>query len=315
MQVANCTTPAQYFHVLRRQMHRPFRKPLVVMTPKSLLRHSRAVSAIEDFTDGAFRTVMPDPDAPDPAGVHRLLLCSGKIFYALQQARAERGWGGIAIVRVEQLYPFPAAELRLAVAAYPGATDVRWVQEEPQNQGAWSSVFWRIEQLLGGRVLRYVGRSEAASPATGSHKAHQSEEEAILETALKRPRRSTPVGSGDDDGGSISSGGDASGGGSHQGSASDVAAPGSPGAAAAGPRTGAADGGDARTGLPDGVETRNSGVDGDDMRTSAAHRDDPRIGPAGGADTRAGAADVDDTQSAAADGARTASAAGDPSGA
>jgi len=188
MQVVNCTTPAQYFHVLRRQMHRSFRKPLVIMTPKSLLRHTRAVSAIGDFTDGGFRPVLPDPDAPDGAGVQRLLLCSGKIFYALSHARAERGWGGIAIARIEELYPFPEKELRAVIASYPEAADVRWVQEEPRNQGAWSFVSPRIEQLLGDRALRYVGRLEAASPATGSHKGHQDEEQCILEHALKRPR-------------------------------------------------------------------------------------------------------------------------------
>jgi len=160
----------------------------VIMTPKSLLRHTRAVSAIGDFTDGGFRPVLPDPDAPDGAGVQRLLLCSGKIFYALSHARAERGWGGIAIARIEELYPFPEKELRAVIASYPEAADVRWVQEEPRNQGAWSFVSPRIEQLLGDRALRYVGRLEAASPATGSHKVHQDEEQCILEHALKRPR-------------------------------------------------------------------------------------------------------------------------------
>src|SRR5581483_10895563 len=119
MQVVNCTTPAQFFHVLRRQMHRPFRKPLIVMSPKSLLRHKRAVSRLADFTDGAFQPVLADPRPLEPDTVRRVLLCSGKIFYSLDLGREERDWGGIAIIRLEQLYPFPAAELAEALHRYP----------------------------------------------------------------------------------------------------------------------------------------------------------------------------------------------------
>ena len=188
MQVVNCSTPAQFFHVLRRQMNRPFRKPLVVMSPKSLLRHRRAVSRLDDFTDGAFQPVLGDPRPLEAEAVRRVLLCSGKVFYSLDQGREERDWEGIAILRLEQLYPFPAAELTDALRRYPRATDFCWVQEEPANQGAWSSVRGRIDELLGGRRLRYIGRAEAASPATGSYKIHESEEQAIVEQALKRPR-------------------------------------------------------------------------------------------------------------------------------
>ncbi len=185
MQVVNATTPAQFFHVLRRQIHRPFRKPLVLMTPKSLLRHPEAVSRLTDFADGAFQLVLVDPRAPDPAGVRRVLLGSGKIFYALDAARQERRRDGVAIVRVEQLYPFPAAELAAALGAYRRLADVCWVQEEPANQGGWTFVRPRIEALLAGRAsLRYIGRDEAASPATGSHERHRAEEQAILEQAL-----------------------------------------------------------------------------------------------------------------------------------
>jgi 2-oxoglutarate dehydrogenase E1 component len=192
MQVVNCSTPAQFFHVLRRQMHRPFRKPLIVMTPKSLLRHRRAVSRLEDFTQGAFQPVLGDPRPLEPETVRRVLLCSGKLFYALEEGREERDWDGIAIVRLEQLYPFPAADLAEVLHRYPQAVDYGWAQEEPANQGAWSFARWRIQELLGGRRLRYIGRAEAASPATGSYKIHESEEQAIVERALKRPRAERP---------------------------------------------------------------------------------------------------------------------------
>jgi 2-oxoglutarate dehydrogenase E1 component len=192
MQVVNCSTPAQLFHALRRQMHRPFRKPLIVMSPKSLLRHRRAVSRLDDFTDGDFQLVLRDPRSQEPEAVRRVLLCSGKIFYGLDQGREERDWDGIAIIRLEQLYPFPATELADALRPYSRATDFAWVQEEPANQGAWSFVRGRIEAVLGGRRLRYVGRDEAASPATGSYKIHESEEQALVERALKRPRAERP---------------------------------------------------------------------------------------------------------------------------
>jgi 2-oxoglutarate dehydrogenase E1 component len=189
MQVVNCTTPAQFFHVLRRQMHRPFRKPLIVMSPKSLLRHTRAVSSLADFTEGGFRPVLDDPRPLDPAAAARVLFCAGKIYYALDVARDERDWANVAIVRVEQLYPWPSAEVTEALRRYPEATEFCWVQEEPANQGAWDFVEWRLGRLLGnGRRLRYIGRKEAASPATGSHKNHQAEEDAIVEAALRRPR-------------------------------------------------------------------------------------------------------------------------------
>jgi 2-oxoglutarate dehydrogenase E1 component len=197
MQVVNCSTPAQLFHALRRQMHRPFRKPLIVMSPKSLLRHRRAVSRLDDFATGAFQPVLGDPRPQEADGVRRVLLCSGKIFYGLDQGREERDWDGIAIIRLEQLYPFPAAELAAALRGYPRATDFAWAQEEPANQGAWSFGRGRIEALLDGRRLRYIGRAEAASPATGSYKIHESEEQALVEQALKRPRAGRPARTGE----------------------------------------------------------------------------------------------------------------------
>ena len=189
MQVVNCTTPAQFFHVLRRQMHRPFRKPLIVMSPKSLLRHARAVSSLSDLTDGAFRTVLDDPRVSDPTAVERVLMCTGRIYYALDVGREERARDNIAIVRLEQLYPFPETELTGILKGYPHASEFCWVQEEPANQGARDFLELRIERLLPARRrLAYVGRPEAASPATGSHKIHQTEENDIVEAALRRPR-------------------------------------------------------------------------------------------------------------------------------
>ncbi len=189
MQVVNLTTPAQLFHALRRQIHRPFRKPLVVMSPKSLLRHPRAVSTLADLAEQTFQTVFADPAAPNPSGVQRVLMCSGKIFYALDNERHERERDDVAIVRVEQLYPFPATELGALVRGYPNATEIRWVQDEPKNQGSWQFVAPLLRAMLGGDGnLGYVGRDEAASPATGSYKIHQGEESAILDEALKRPR-------------------------------------------------------------------------------------------------------------------------------
>ena len=166
-------------------MHRPFRKPLIVMSPKSLLRHPRAVSTLADLADGKFQSVIGD--SVSPGAVQRLLLCSGKIYYALEKERSERDRSDVAIVRVEQLYPFPATELGEMLRRYSSATQIRWVQEEPRNQGAWEFVAPRL-RALDSRDIGYVGREEAASPATGSYKIHQAEEAAILDEALRRPR-------------------------------------------------------------------------------------------------------------------------------
>jgi 2-oxoglutarate dehydrogenase E1 component len=196
MQVCNLTTPAQLFHAIRRQMHRSFRKPLVVMSPKSLLRHKLAVSRLGDFTHGAFRPVIDDIacDGAVEAGVTlvrdrvtRVLLCSGKVYYDLLAARCEQTRDDVAIVRLEQLYPFPAPELREVLDTYPSTADVWWVQEEPQNMGAWDFVYRRLRDLLpAGGEPRYVGREEAASPATGSYKIHQSEQVELVTRALSR---------------------------------------------------------------------------------------------------------------------------------
>jgi 2-oxoglutarate dehydrogenase E1 component len=181
MQVIVPSTPAQLFHALRRQIHRRFRKPLVVMYPKSLLRHPASTSTLADLAEGAFRLVLDDPRAGDPARVRRVLLTSGKVFYTLDAARERRE--DVALVRLEQLYPFPETEVREALARYPQARDVRWVQEEPANQGGWSFVRPRLTALLG-REPAYVGRQAAASPATGNYTVHQEEERAIVQGAL-----------------------------------------------------------------------------------------------------------------------------------
>jgi 2-oxoglutarate dehydrogenase E1 component len=185
-QVCNLTTPAQYFHALRRQMRRNFRKPLVLMSPKSLLRHKLAVSDLAAFTGGAFQTVLPDPAALDAAAVRRVLLCSGKVFYDLVVAREQRDVTDVAIIRVEQLYPFPGEEIAAALAPFTAASEVCWVQEEPWNMGAWHFIHQRLRPLIGERPLRYVGRDEAASPATGSYKIHQAEQAEIVEQALRK---------------------------------------------------------------------------------------------------------------------------------
>ncbi len=200
LQVCNLTTPAQYFHALRRQMHRSFRKPLIIMSPKSLLRHKLAVSSARDLTHDLFRPVFDDvavagaPEAGvriDPARATRIVLCSGKVYYTLLDGRREREFDTTAIVRVEQLYPFPQRELEAIFAAYPQARQVYWVQEEPWNMGAWHFMYHRLRRILpASRALSYVGRPEAASPATGSYKLHQAEEADLINRAFARERPS-----------------------------------------------------------------------------------------------------------------------------
>jgi 2-oxoglutarate dehydrogenase E1 component len=185
MQVCNVTTPAQLFHALRRQLHRKFRKPLVLMSPKSLLRHKLAVSPVREFTSESFRTVIDDVMVQDPSSVRGVLLVSGKFFYALQEARAAQKSTSVAIVRVEQLYPFPHAELEAIFARYREARDIRWVQEEPANMGAWRSTRHRIEAILPqGAVLSVVARKASPTPATGYYPMHVDQERVLLERAL-----------------------------------------------------------------------------------------------------------------------------------
>ncbi|HEX8484833.1 2-oxoglutarate dehydrogenase E1 component [Sphingomonas sp.] len=190
MQVANCTTPANYFHLLRRQMHRNFRKPLIVMTPKSLLRHKLAVSQAADFQgDSHFKRILSDTNGAADAETKRLVLCTGKVAYDLIEARDAAGDTGTQIVRIEQLYPFPGEPLAKRVARMPALEEVVWAQEEPKNQGYWFFVEPLIEEALaaaGGacKRARYAGRSASASPATGLMKRHQAEQGALVADAL-----------------------------------------------------------------------------------------------------------------------------------
>jgi 2-oxoglutarate dehydrogenase E1 component len=191
MQVCNCTTPAQYFHLLRRQMYgghdrRGVRKPMMIFTPKSLLRHPRAVSSLHDFSGGGFTEIIGETGEQDPARVSRVILCSGKLYYDLLAAREERTAGHVTLVRVEQLYPFAAQQAVDILARYPATAEVIWAQEEPRNMGAWRFIEDHVQPLLNAtsRELRYVGRPESASPATGSGKRHQQEQAEIVNDAL-----------------------------------------------------------------------------------------------------------------------------------
>lgn len=183
VQIANLTTPAQIFHALRRQIKRPFRKPLIVMSPKSLLRHPRAISSLEELASGTFQEVIPDSLLKDPKKVETLALCSGKIYYELLEEREKLKSERTALVRVEQLYPTPAKQIAAAIRSYPNLKSVVWVQEEPKNMGAYQFMYFKLSEMflkegLTRLALHYVGRGERSSPATGSiyrHKAEQAE--------------------------------------------------------------------------------------------------------------------------------------------
>jgi 2-oxoglutarate dehydrogenase E1 component len=188
MTVAMPSTPASYFHLLRWQVHSELHRPLVVFTPKSMLRNKAAVSATADFTSGYFRAVIPD-ETVDPAGVRVVILCSGKVYWDLLAERTNRGATDVAIVRVERLYPIPVKTLPLALAAYPASAEVRWVQEEPANQGAWPfialNLIDHLDLVLGAAPdnadrLRRVSRPASSSPAVGSAKRHQAQQEQLV---------------------------------------------------------------------------------------------------------------------------------------
>jgi len=198
MQVANCTTPANYFHILRRQMHRSFRKPLILMTPKSLLRHKRAVSRLDELTDGStfHRLLYDDAEMlPEQAiklaaeeKVRRVVLCSGKVYFDLYEEREKRGIDDVYLLRVEQLYPFPLKAMGDLLARFPAA-EVVWCQEEPQNMGAWTFVEPRLYAVLDGldadkRRVRYAGREASASTATGLMSKHTAQRDQFIEEAL-----------------------------------------------------------------------------------------------------------------------------------
>jgi len=185
IQVAVPTTPAQMFHLLRRQMHRPFRKPLIIMTPKSLLRHRLATSELEDLTDGSFRLLIPEIDDIPKASVKRVVLCTGKVYYDLLQERRDRGITDIAIIRIEQLYPFPYEELKAELKQYEHVPQVVWCQEEPKNQGAWFVSKSRLLSCLQGeQTLHYVGRDAFAAPSTGYLGLHKQQQAQLVDEAL-----------------------------------------------------------------------------------------------------------------------------------
>ncbi|MEY3481262.1 MAG: 2-oxoglutarate dehydrogenase component [Verrucomicrobiota bacterium] len=184
MQICNLTTPAQYFHALRRQIHRDYRKPLAIMTPKSLLRHPLAVSKASDFTDGRFYAIMADPLPDDTAPVTRMILCSGKVYYDLKAEQEKRGATDATILRVEQLYPLHVEKIKRIAQLCPNLKRVVWCQEEPQNMGAWFFMQPRLRELLG-RNISYAGRPESPSPAVGSLAVHRLQQAELVSRAFE----------------------------------------------------------------------------------------------------------------------------------
>ena len=185
MRVCNVTTPAQYFHVLRRQMRDGKASPLVLFTPKSLLRFPASFSKLDELASGSFQAYLDDAEVSDKSSVERVLLSAGKIHYDLKQARQERKMTGAALLRLEQFYPFPTEGLGQLLASYRSAREVVWVQEEPRNMGGWSFVEDRLRALLpNGAAVRYAGRAESASPATGNANVHKRELAELLESAF-----------------------------------------------------------------------------------------------------------------------------------
>jgi len=188
MQVCVPTTPAQMFHMLRRQMLRACRKPLVVMTPKSLLRHKLAVSSLDDLATGRFQLVIPDSTAAAPARVKRVVLCSGKVYFDLIEDAAKRKANDVAIVRVEQLYPFPRTELKGELDRFPAAREIIWCQEEPMNQGAWYQIKHHLQAVTSSKqIVAYAGRTRSPAPACGHMARHLAEQAALVEQALVSP--------------------------------------------------------------------------------------------------------------------------------
>jgi 2-oxoglutarate dehydrogenase E1 component len=188
MQICQPSSASQIFHLLRRQMVRQFRKPLIILTPKSLLRAKDATSPLSEFTKGEFKTVNPDPETSIVASkVKRVIICSGKVYYDLARKRAEKGADDVAILRIAQLYPFPHKAFAAEIKKYPNATDVVWCQDEPQNQGAWFFIQHQIhENMLEGQRLGYAGRAASASPAVGYAHLHQEQQKALIEQAYAK---------------------------------------------------------------------------------------------------------------------------------
>ena len=184
MTVANATTSAQFFHLLRRQVHVGNVRPLVVFTPKSGLRARWSRSSVDELVSGTFREVLDDPAELDTGSVRRVVIASGKAAFDAIGARDESGLTDIAVVRIEQLYPWPEGPLSEVLARYPDDAEVVWLQEEPANMGAWSFVRSRIDELLGERRVTLIGRPESGSPACGSVGVHQQERDQLIEDVL-----------------------------------------------------------------------------------------------------------------------------------
>jgi 2-oxoglutarate dehydrogenase E1 component len=185
MQVCVPSTPAQIFHLLRKQMHMTCRTPLIIMTPKSLLRHRLAISGIEDLTEGQFATVIPEIDDMDDDKIRRIILCSGKVYYDLLEKRRQDERDDVIIIRLEQLYPFPELVLNKELRRYRNAIDLVWCQEEPKNQGAWYSSQHHIRTLLpDGIELHYAGRPFSAAPAVGHMSLHIKQLHELIDAAL-----------------------------------------------------------------------------------------------------------------------------------
>jgi 2-oxoglutarate dehydrogenase E1 component len=173
------------FHMLRRQMLRPYRKPLIVMTPKSLLRHKMSVSPLSDLSTGRFELIIPEIEDLDRENTRRLVFCSGKVYYDLLQARHAQELSDVALIRIEQVYPFPIDRYEAQVQSYPNAEEIVWCQEEPQNQGAWYQIRHRLQEPLSERQqLYYAGRESAAAPASGIVKVHVQQQQELVDAAL-----------------------------------------------------------------------------------------------------------------------------------
>jgi len=183
IQVCVPSTPAQFFHLLRRQMRRNYRKPLIIMTPKSLLRHKLSVSSFKAFTDQGFQTVIGETEDIDPQKTKRLLFCSGKVYFELLEARSEQGIDNIAMIRLEQLYPYPKNALTKVLKRYSHVKDRVWVQEEPCNQGAWWYIRCMNDRDIG--KFKYVGRPASASPAVGYFEIHRKQRKSLINKALQ----------------------------------------------------------------------------------------------------------------------------------
>ena len=181
--VQTCALPISYFHLLRWQALNPSHKPLVVFTPKSMLRLKAATSAVSEFTSGTFQPVLGDPASPDPADVRQVLLCSGKLFYELAERRAAAGVQHVALVRVERFYPLPVAEIAAELARYPQAREVSWVQEEPANMGAGPFVVLQLPPLIS-RPVGLISLPASPAPAAGSARAHALEHAGLIDAAL-----------------------------------------------------------------------------------------------------------------------------------